>query len=167
MTTSIGARVQTLEKIIIANMKETGLVEHPHIYHGDLKNPREPISISYKSPYEQSPEDIQKRGLIDPFYDEMHLIDDIRKYPGVLEYTDRYDENTGVHTMAFKLDHTARRDMLEFKFEFLRYINGKISSYIIKMGGKPGHQDTFRQEISKVRDSLNNIKQKKGKKHKK
>ena len=134
MKTPLGTKIQGLEKILIENMKLTELVEHPHIYHGELKNPKEPLIISYKIA-----ETYKKAGKIyDPFMKVFPLNEILEKnYPGVLQIKTKYDEQTKIHTLQLSLEHSLIEDALEFKYQVLLKINEEISKHLTNQGKKP------------------------------
>ena len=122
-----GSKIQDLEKIIIANMKETGLVEHPHIYHGDLKNPNELITLAYKTAetYRNS------QRPFDPFIQVFPLPEILmQSYSGIIEIKTEYHELSNTHRLHIKLEGSSVADAIEFKYNMLQIINNSLVRYI-------------------------------------
>lgn len=137
MTTPIGSRIQNLEKAIMANLKETELVEHPHFYHRNLRDLKEPITLCYKvvDVYRQESDSY------DPLFEILQLNQALETAPGVLELKRRYDEQTGVHTIQVRLDESTVQDALNFKYDLLLAVNHLVGEYLIEIGKKPNERE--------------------------
>lgn len=131
MKTPLGSRIQDLEKLVIRNLKETELVEHPHIYHGDLRKKDDPLSLSYKVA-----EVYRTQGeYYDPLIEIFPLIDILGKqYPGVIEIKTSYDEVTQVRTIKLRLEYCPISDIMQFKQDILSNINKTITKYLEQIG---------------------------------
>lgn len=134
MADPIGPKIQNLEKVIIANLKETELVEHPHFYHRNLRDMREPLSLCYKVA-----EVYRTQGdYYDPLIEIFPLMDILRKqYPGVLEIKTNYDEATQVRTLKMKLEFCPIDDIEQFKYDILLRINDALVQYLRQLGKTP------------------------------
>ncbi len=131
MKTSWGSKIQSLEKLIIDNLKGTELVEHPHIYHGDLRKKDEPLSLAYKvaEVYREAGE------FFDPLIQVFPLLEILQSdYPGVFEIKTGYDKNTRVRTLQFRLVYCPLQDVMQFKYEVLLKINQRILEYLKQIG---------------------------------
>jgi len=139
MKTPIGTSIQGLERLLIENLKETELIEHPHIYHGDLRKKDEPISLSYKVA-----EVYRTQGeYYDPLFEIFPLIDILRKqYAGTIEIGTSCDEATRVRTIRLRLEYCPHPDVMQFKFEVLLDINRVISDYLRQIGKRPKERKT-------------------------
>lgn len=164
MVIQTGSKVQDLEKTIIANLKETELVEHPHFYHRNLRNPKEPLILSYKAV------DVYRRELdsYDPLLDILQISKEIGDKPGISEIKTEYNAQTGVHTLQVRLDQSSVSDALDFKYNLLLTMDNLIREYLIETGKKPTEQEeNYRNQISKVKKRFGKLPKIKNKKHKK
>ncbi len=133
MKTPIGTRIQNLERLIVESLKETGLVDHPHIYHGDLKKIDGPISITYK--VREVPK--RHREDYDPFFDMLPIPDMLAEsYPGVLEIESSRDEEKQIRILKFRLCHSQNKEALEFKYDVFLKIYERILLYLRQRKGK-------------------------------
>jgi len=155
MAIPLGKKIQDLERIIIINLKETELVEHPHFYHGDIRDSREPLTLSYKvgDSYKQD-------SSYDPLSRTLPIEKQIGKTSGVAYIQPDYDPQTGVHTIKISLNPgTTTNDALDIKYRLLLIIDDMIKEYLREYGKIPLDKVTL----------LKNDEKKKGKqkKHKK
>ena len=133
MKIPIGSKIQELEKIIIEELKETELVDHPRFYMGNLKSSKEPIKLLYKvsDTYRSSDKDF------DPLFEIFPIKEVLTKdYPGVLELNSYYEPNSEVRTMQFSLTNSNIDDITEFKYNFLLKFKDKIEDYLVMTGKK-------------------------------
>jgi len=132
MAEPLGKRIQDLEKTVIINLKQAELAEHPHFYHGALKDPREPITLTYKVPeiYRQGGDEVY-----DPFFDNLPLQQILESsFPGVLEIKIDYDETAQQHRIQIKPESKFINDAFKFKYDVISRINDEILRY---MGDQP------------------------------
>ncbi len=161
MGTPLGTKIQGLERTVIENLKETGLVEHPRFYHRDLKDPDEPVTLAYKVAEIYT----QELDSFDPLIYLLPLEEEIRNVAGVMTIQSQYDEQTGVHTLRIMLDKSSILDALQFKYELLLKINQRVEKYVRDLGQKPAEREvSFRHELAKVRKAFGDFpNRKKGK----
>lgn len=127
----LGSRIQDLERLVITSLKETELVEHPHIYHGDLRKKDDPLSLSYKAAevYRAQEE------YFDPLIEIFPLISILaKKYRGEVEIKTDYNEATQIRTIRMRLEHCPLIDVMQFKHDILLYINRAVSEYLEQVG---------------------------------
>lgn len=148
MKISLGSKIQDLERLVIENLKATELVEHPHIYHGDLRKKDEPISLAYKvaEAYRSAGE------YFDPLIGIFPLGGILTKeYPGVIEIKTTCDEATQIRTIKLRLEYSPRLEVMEFKHDVLLRINQAIITYLIEIGKKPVKNSDDRKEPKKAK----------------
>lgn len=165
MKTPLGTQIQDLEKLVIQNLKETDLVEHPHFYHRNLKDPKEPLTLCYKVAEIYTREIDSYDPLIELIPLEQALQTGLQGIPVI---DTKYDEGTGVHTLNIGLDHTSDIDAMDFKYQVLLRINSSVSRYLIKSGEKPRKkQGSYKKQLERIRGKIDEHSgKKKGKKRK-
>jgi hypothetical protein len=128
MKKSSGSRIQDLERQVIEAMKETELVENPHIYHRNLDDPKEPLTLAYKTAEIYG----RKDPRYNPFMQVFPLHEIVRQeFPGVIEIRPEYHEESSSHRIHIKIDDPNLKDATQFKYNILKIINDCLVRYLI------------------------------------